>query len=233
MDGGLRRRALVAAVAVAAAVLAAVLLSARDRGPSSTPERVARDAPPGPQVASRLPDDAPAPGLPPADAGVAPAPADAGDPLADEEHNAWAAVDLETVRQAMPDNIYWRMSAPTKDPEVLRVREEERARWNEAYGRVLSNTATEEEILAYYAHRDRLASDYVQFATYILENYGNDLSIRDLGLLKVAVELNLARLEEIPRQISEAQERRKAHEQAREAWLRDQADFTGTAPATR
>lgn len=97
------------------------------------------------------------------------------------------------------------------------------------YGKILSNTATEEEILAYYAERDRLYSDYVAFATYILENHGEQLSIRDLGLLKVAVELNLARLEEIPRQIAEANERRKAHQAPREAWLRDQADFAGGA----
>jgi hypothetical protein len=90
---------------------------------------------------------------------------------------------------------------------------------------VLSNTASEEEIVAYYTHRDRLASDYVQFASHVLENYGHDLSIRDLGLLKVAVELNLARLEEIPREMAEAQERRKAHEKAREEWRRDQEAF--------
>jgi hypothetical protein len=151
------------------------------------------------------------------------------DPLAGSD-NGWAAVDLDAVRAAMPDNIYWEMSAPTQDPEVLRRREEERARWNTAYGKVLSNTATEEEIHAYYDHRDRLASDYIEFITHVLENYGESLSLRDIGLLKVAAELNLARLEEIPRQVAEALERRKAHEAAREAWLRDQAAFAGQTP---
>jgi hypothetical protein len=162
-----------------------------------------------------------APGLPPADGG---APPEGGETPFDEP-NGWANVDLEEVRRAMPDNLYWRMSSPTKDEAVLREREEERARWNEAYGKVLSNTASEQEIVDYYAHRDQLASDYVQFATYVLEHYGEQLSIRDLGLMKVAVELNLATLEQIPRQIEEAQQRRVAHEQAREAWRRDQADF--------
>ena len=148
----------------------------------------------------------------------------AGDRDAD---TPWASVDLEAVRAAMPDNIYWKMSSPTRDPEVLREREEERARWNVEYGKVLSNTATEEEILAYYGQRERLSSDYVQFATHLLKNYGKNLGQQDIGLLKVALELHLALLEEIPRQIAQATERSRAHAAAREAWLADQAAFAG------
>ncbi len=209
--------------AVAAALLLGVALRARHATQAPAPE--------APDAASAAADAATASasgdepvGLPPEDGG--PEPGALESPF--DEPNAWAAVDLEAARRAMPDNIYWRMSAPTKDEDVLRERAEERARWNEAYGKVLSNTATEQEIDAYYAHRDRLASDYVQLATYILENHGTQLTIRDLGLLKVAVELNLAALEQIPRQIAEAQQRRIAHQQAREAWLRDQAEFGGT-----
>lgn len=205
--------------AIVAAVLLGVLL--RARRPPAAPVSTAEE-----RAAATVEDaatTADAPGLPPADGG-----ADPGTPENPfDEPNAWAAVDLEAVRRAMPDNLYWRMSSPTKDENVLRERAEERARWNEAYGKVLSNTATEQEIDAYYAQRDRLASDYIQFATYILENHGTQLSIRDLGLLKVAVELNLAQLEEIPRRIEEAQQRRVAHQQARDAWLRDQKEFGG------
>jgi len=217
-----RRRTTLVATAIALAIAAGFVwsLRARDVGsPASTSGDAMSDRP-----STAALDDPRAPGVPPEDGGPA-AGVDPRDPFAGAEDNGWANVDLEAVRRAMPDNVYWRMSAPTKDPEVLREREEERARWNEAYGKVLSNTATEEEIVAYYAHRDRLASDYVQFATYLLEHHGHDLSIRDLGLLKVAVELNLARLEEIPREMAEAQERRKAHEQAREEWRRDQEAF--------
>lgn len=155
-----------------------------------------------------------------------------GDPLLGSD-NGWAAVDLEAVRAAMPENLYWKMGVPTKDPEILRWREEERARWNVEYGKVLSNTATEEEVVAYFEHRDRLASDYVEFITHILENYGRSLTLRDVGLLKVAAELNLARLEEIPRQMAEALERRKAHAAVREAWRRDQALFEQPPSAAR
>ncbi len=219
-----RRRTLLVTVAIALAVGAGFLWSLRGRDERAMGDRSTELASGG-DTAPRVLDDTLPPGVPPEDGG-APAGTEPGaDPFADAESNGWAKVDLEAVRRAMPDNVYWRMSAPTKDPEVLREREEERARWNEAYGKVLSNTATEQEIVAYYQHRDRLASDYVQFASHVLENYGHDLSIRDLGLLKVAVELNLARLEEIPRELAEAQERRKAHEKAREEWRRDQEAF--------
>ncbi len=158
------------------------------------------------------------------------------DPLAArarDGENPWATVDLDAVRAALPDNIYWTMSSPTKDPEILRQREEERARWNVQYGKVLSSTATQEEIAAYYAHRQRLATDYIELATHLLTQYGRQLGQQDVGLLKLAVELNLARLEEIPRQIAEAAERSKAHEAARQAWLAEQAEFEGRPRAMR
>jgi hypothetical protein len=164
---------------------------------------------------------------PPGGAGSAEA-----DPLAELEasEGSWAAVDLEAVRAAMPDNIYWRMSAPTRDPEVQRQREEERARWNVEYGKVLSNTATAAEVDAYYAHRQRLSLDYVQFASFVLGKYEKQLPPRDVALLRLAMELHLARLEEIPRQITEAQQRREEHDATRRAWLEEQKAY-GEDPA--
>jgi hypothetical protein len=137
----------------------------------------------------------------------------------------WSVVDLEALRKELPDNLYWKMASPTSDPAVIAAREAERERWNVEYGKVLSNTATADEVDAYYAYRYRLSSDYVQFATFLLSDYGDDLAPRDVGLLKVAIELNLARLEEIPRQITEAHARREAHDAARRAWLESERAF--------
>lgn len=168
-------------------------------------------------------------------AGDRPGPPDAGpggDPLTALEapRGPWAAVDLDAVRAEMPDNLYWKMSAPTKDAELLEWRDQERARWNVEYGKVLSNTATEAEIATYYAHRERLSNDYIEFASYILAEYGEELPRRDVALLKLAIDMHLARLEEIPRQITEALERREAHETARRAWLEEQKAFEAPAP---
>jgi hypothetical protein len=108
-------------------------------------------------------------------------------------------------------------------------RGETRARWNTEYGKILSNTASAEEIDAYYAERQALAQDYVDFATYLLATYGEQLTVRDVGLLKVAIELNLARLERFPRDIADAHERRAAHDAARRAW-REQQDLFADLP---
>ncbi|MEW6272423.1 MAG: hypothetical protein AB1689_24335 [Thermodesulfobacteriota bacterium] len=221
------RLAWAATAAAVVGVLAMLLLRA------PPPERESEQRPGAPHASGVPALDEPqgdAAGVPPGRA-TQPDAALPEDPFADDEHNAWAGVDLERIREALPDNLYWKLSAPTKDPEVLRERQRERERWNVEYGKILSNTATEEEILAYYRERDRLYSDYIEFATYLFEHHGRDLSTRDLGLLKVAVELNLARLEEIPRQIAEANERRVAHEKAREAWLRDQSAFGAPSPS--
>ena len=155
------------------------------------------------------------------------------DPLGDLEASAWSTVDLRALRQELPDNLYWAMAAPTKDAALIAWREEERARWNVEYGKVLSNTATAEEIDTYYAYRYQLSSDYVQLATYLLADHGDNLPKRDVALLKLAIEMNLARLEEIPRQIAEANERREAHEAVRRAWLADQQAFESDSPPPR
>jgi hypothetical protein len=140
---------------------------------------------------------------------------------------SWSKVDLEAVRAQMPDNLYWKLSMPTRDAALLREREEIREYWKEQYGKVLSNTATEEEVRAYYAHRQRLSADSVEFASYLLDHYRDVLPERDVGLLELARELHLARLEEYPKNLSDALERREAHEAARRAWLEDQARFEG------
>jgi hypothetical protein len=141
---------------------------------------------------------------------------------------AWSKVDLEEIRKAMPDNIYWKMGVPTQDPEVQLERERERDRWNVEYGKVLSNTATAEEVDAYYAYEELRSSDYMEFIIYTLTHYGDVIPKRDAALLKLAGEMHLAKLEEIPRKQAEAHERRKQHEAVRQAWLAEQKAFEGT-----
>lgn len=200
-------------------------LSSEHAPPASEPPAGARDRPTAETV--REPTvKAPAEPLP-----SPPSPADAAEPLDALGAGGWDVVDLNAVRAALPRNLYWTMSAPTKDPAVREAREAERARWNVEYGKVLSNTATAEEVDAYYMHRKRLSSDYVELATHLLVNYGTKLPKRDVGLFKLAIDMHLARLEEIPRQLAEAHERRVAHDAARRAWLEEQKAFG--APGAR
>jgi len=167
---------------------------------------------------------------PPAREEAAPAPeaaeeGGAEDAEADASAAAWAAVDLEAVRRAMPDNIYFKLAAPTKDEEVIAAREAERARWNVEYGKVLSGTGTDEEIRAYFDDRARVSTDYVEFVTYVLDHHREELPERDVTLLELARRLHLARLEEIPRKIQEAFERKRLQDEARAAWLADEEEF--------
>lgn len=138
---------------------------------------------------------------------------------------AWSVVDLDEVRRALPDNLYFELSAPTNDPDVIARRRAERERWNVEYGKILSGTGTEEEIRDYYDQRARLSTDYVEFTTYLLDHYEDDLPERDVGLLQLARRLHLARLEEIPRKVEEALERKRQQDAARKAWLADEAAF--------
>jgi hypothetical protein len=148
-----------------------------------------------------------------------------GEDMYDPSAEAWSNVDLDAVRRKMPDNLYFELSAPTKDEAVLERRAAERQRWNVEYGKMLSGTGTEEEIRAYYDQRARLSGDYVEFTTYLLDNHRAELPERDVAMIELARRMHLARLEEIPRQVQEARERKRKQDEARAAWLADEAEF--------
>jgi hypothetical protein len=207
-------------VFVALAVLAAVA-AWRLRGPAplATPLAETPAAPEAPAPGREPPPAAPPPPSVPAEA--------AGEPPL-----GLGAVDLEEVRAALPDNLYWTTSAPTDDPALLEEREREKAYRNEQYGKILSGTGSDAEILDYYDHRTRASTDYVQFVDYLLEHYGSDLTDQDQTLLHVARRLHLARLEEIPRRLQEARERKAQQDEARRKWQEEERAFRADGEAT-
>jgi hypothetical protein len=158
--------------------------------------------------------------------------------LAADLSGTWGAVDMEAVRRALPDNSYWKRGLPTDDPRVQRERDDEWKRWNDMYGKVLSGTGSEDEVRAYFAHRQRVSADYVEFATYLLDHHGEELPDRDVGMLELARSMHLRRLEELPRKQEEAFARKRAQDEARAAWLAEEAELgnadaagNGTDPA--
>ncbi|WNG26031.1 hypothetical protein F0U62_19885 [Cystobacter fuscus] len=206
-------------------VLAAVLWWMPPREDDSAPEtpgREARSRPP-PQPVDTA---APTPSRPVApqatlagepDAGSAlPAPEQTPAPEAAREH----PVNLEKLREQMPDNLYWELGAPTKDPEILRRREEQTRHWNALLGKVQSNTATEEEIHQYYDHRRAVSEDFIAFASRVLQEHGAQLSEQERGLYELSIQMHRTRLEEIPRQVQDALARKETQDRRREEWRR-------------
>lgn len=216
---GLRWIAAIAAVALLAAL--AFVLARGERSSGAEPAGEMEDA-------ARV-GSSPAraqPSLPPAaapvvgasggvDAGASPGLVPAAAPEAPRY-----PVDLERLRAELPDNLYWELGAPTDDPEVRKKRADEERRWNDLYGKVLSNTASEEEIHRYYDRRRWVSEDYIQFASRVLEEYRDELPERDIGLYELSIRMHRTRLDELPRQIEDALARKRAQDQRREEWLR-------------
>ena len=148
-------------------------------------------------------------------------------PLLDDTAPAKAveSIDLDAARAALPDNSYWETAAPTTDPRLLGDRERADKARNEQYGRILSGDATDADIKEFFDRRMRLSSDYVRFVDWVLDHQGSKLSDQDLELLHVAKRLHLARLEEIPRRMQEAIDRKAKQDAARAAWQADQRAF--------
>ncbi|MDY7230364.1 hypothetical protein [Hyalangium rubrum] len=132
---------------------------------------------------------------------------------------------IEELRARLPDNLYWKRDAPTTDPEVLRQRDEEARQWNTVFGKVQVGEATEEEIQRYYDYRRKISEDYIEMGSLMLTEYRDRLPERDQGLIELSIRMHRDRLAEVPRQLSEAQERKKLLDQRREEWRR-----TGKAP---
>lgn len=220
------RRSLLLLVAVTA--LAIALLRGMGEFPRKAAEAPSSALPAEEVVETPLPPVGPPTGT---EAPVA-AGADAGDAF-EPEAFAWAQVDLDAVRAELPQNMFWEMSAPTSDARLLRDREDTRAEWNRQFGRVQANLASEPEIRDYYALRQRISADAVEFSSHLLDHYGSVLPERDVGLLELARKLHLARLEEMPARLAEALERRAQHEEKRAKWLAEEQAFREGETSTR
>lgn len=127
-------------------------------------------------------------------------------------------VDLARLREQIPDNLYWRLDAPTQDGQILQARAEEKQRWNALFGKVQSGTATEEEMQQYFAHRRQLSEDYIEFATLVLAEYGTQLPEQERGMYELSIRMHNTRLGEIPRQLEQARERKALQDRRREEW---------------
>lgn len=211
------------AAVVLVAVPVAVLLRQED-SPREAPGHAA-----GPETPARR-DASPdlGPGTPPAPAqALATVPSDGGVPSdpysgsASSDEPRRHPVDLAKLRERLPDNLYWELGVPTKDPSVLQKRAEDGRRWNELYGKVQSNTATEQEIRQYYEHRRAVSEDFIEFASLVLQEYGPQLPEQERGMYELSIRMHRTRLEEIPRQTEEALARQRDQEQRRENWRGD------------
>lgn len=124
--------------------------------------------------------------------------------IPDQAANSAYPVDLDRLRERLPDNLYWQLGAPTDDKNVLAQRAERARQSNELFGKVQSTTASEEEIHRYYADRRRMSEDYIQFAQTVLAEYRSQLPEKDIGLYELSINLHRARLAEIPRNQNDA-----------------------------
>ena len=198
-------------------LLFALLLAALAAGIAATrsvePVAERRIAPPAVVPAPRAPAPPP-PAAPVPDPAALPLPPGSPAPVIDEGY----PVSLERLRAELPRNRYWIDSAPTNDPQELKRRETEAAAWNDLHGKVLSGTATTDEIHTWVDHRRQVSEDAIELAQRILAEQGSELPDRDRGLLELAVEMHRTRLDELPRQESEAQARKVEQDRRRAEW---------------
>jgi hypothetical protein len=154
-----------------------------------------------------------------------PAPPAAQEAPAYIEGLVWGDIDLREAKELMPDNLYWQLGSPTKDPAVLEAREQEKNRRNEEYGKVLAGDASEDDVRAYYDYRKRVSSDYLEFAEFMNRRFRNSLSDEFKGLLDLSMQMHSSRLQQIPADLAEALERAREHARIRDEWQKEQKEF--------
>jgi len=134
-------------------------------------------------------------------------------------------IDLREAKALMPDNLYWTLGSPTKDPEVLAAREAERKKRNEEYGRVLSGDADEDQVKAYYDYRRKLSADYLEFSEFMARRFREHGNDQFVGMLELATKLHAERLAALPAEMEEALARAAERAKVREDWQRQKEEF--------
>lgn len=137
----------------------------------------------------------------------------------------YGEIDLREALALMPDNLYWKLGAPTKDPEVLAEREAERKRRNEEYGRVLAGDASEDEVRAYYDYKKKLSSDYLEFAEFMARRHRDSDNKEFVGMLDLATKLHAEKLAALTGELEDALARARERAQIREDWRRQKEEF--------
>ncbi|WP_108077602.1 hypothetical protein [Vitiosangium sp. GDMCC 1.1324] len=223
MGANTRSKVLPWLAALATLVLLAVLLFVLPRQEDATREPPQREEKTAAPASNTAPPPSPsAPSAPPqalaavaTDAGVVSDTPPEFQPSAEPGKHP---VDLAKLRERLPGNLYWELGVPTKDPEVQRKRAEDGKHWNDLYGKVLSGTATEEEIRQYYDHRRKVSEDYISFASAVLQEYGSQLPDQERGLYELSIRMHRTRLEEMPGQLDDALARKLTQDQRRKEW---------------
>lgn len=210
-------------VGLVAAALAFVVLRSGQRPPSEAPRETVRSAneqgpPAGEPRASSLRDRERTPRA---------ASPSLDDPVPYVEGLVWGDIDLREARELMPDNLYWKLGAPTKDEKVLAERDAEKARRNQEYGRVLAGDATEDEVRAYYDYRRRLAADYVEFSEFMQRKLRDSPNEQLRSMIDLALKMNADRLRQLAAEQEDAIARSQERAQVREDWRRQQEEFRG------
>ncbi|MEO1171484.1 MAG: hypothetical protein AAFX94_05445, partial [Myxococcota bacterium] len=110
------------------------------------------------------------------------------------------------------------LGAPTEDADTL----ERRKRWKEhnatLKGRIVSGTASDEQIEEYFLRREQMSQDFVAFATRVLEEYGEALPEEELGLYGLSVRMHTTRLEGLPAEKERAYARKALQDERRREW---------------
>ncbi|MCG8589547.1 MAG: hypothetical protein MJE66_09670, partial [Proteobacteria bacterium] len=126
---------------------------------------------------------------------------------------------LDELRDLLPDNAYWEWAAPTRDPDLLGRRQQRNHRLARQRAEIEANLADEEQIAAFYSEQWRDSAHYVAFFTELLATRGAELTERDVGLAKLAIDIHQTRLAWIPSRMDEAIARREAYVERKARWV--------------
>ncbi|MCP4118483.1 MAG: hypothetical protein GY737_24415 [Desulfobacteraceae bacterium] len=117
-------------------------------------------------------------------------------------------VDPGILADTFPGNL----AIPPVTAEDRERKKRERNERNLAFGKIVANKATEEEIMAYYDHQRRLSRDSQQILEFVLAEYGHRFSEKNIKKHEFLLAQFKKKLEYIPLKESEAIARLRSNE---------------------
>jgi hypothetical protein len=109
-------------------------------------------------------------------------------------------------------------TAPSPDLEPGHPDDDQK--WNTLYGKVLSGTASDEEIGGYYDHLRQRSEAAIRVAEQALLKITEPLTDLQGGLLTLIIRMNRDRLATIPLELEEARARKRLQDRRRQEFAR-------------
>lgn len=128
---------------------------------------------------------------------------------------------LAELEQALPNNRYWALAAPTDIEAIKADRSEIEDEHRQRYALIENGYATELDIKQHFDYISETSQDFIEFSEYVISNYSEQLAPQNLQMHRLSIELHQSRLRGIDDQMAKAYSKLEHVNASAQLWTDD------------